>query len=233
MTPEEKARRVRVVCFDVDGTLVQHPQEKTVWQLLNERFLAEEDLSTGRFEAFRSGKISYDEWVRLDLSDWVDRGVRRAEIEEIIRAELAPAPGARRTIETLAQRGYRVAVVSGTIHLTLELLLGGVAFDRIFSNRIFFDDDGAISGWEATPFDVTGKVRALEQVAADYGVDASRCAFVGDAWNDLPALERAGLAVAYRPKLDAVREVADVVIENGSLERLLDLLRAPPGSDDE
>jgi phosphoserine phosphatase len=114
-------------------------------------------------------------------------------------------------------------VISGTIDVTLRLLLSGVCFDRVFTNKVFFDEKGKISGWEATPFDVDGKARALEEVAAQFGLDPVQCAFVGDHWNDLAALGRAGLAVAFHPKDDLVRRAADVVFEDGPLTLLLDL----------
>ena len=219
----DRNARVRVICFDVDGTLVHHPAGKTVWQVLNDRFLGDPALNAARFEDFRVGRLSYAEWVALDVGDWVVRGADRGQIEKIIRETLTVVHGARETLEALRRRGYRLAVISGTIDLTLDLLLEGFPFDRVFTNKLFFDGKGRICGWLATPYDVGGKARALDRVAAEFGVDARRCAFVGDHWNDLAALERAGLAIAFHPKDDEVRGAADIVIEGGSLTRLLDI----------
>lgn len=214
---------IALVCFDVDGTLVEHPEGKTVWQVLNERFLATKTLNVERLAAFRSGRIRYAEWVALDVGDWACAGVRRGAIEDAVRECLRPMPGAVETIATLRERGYRVAVVSGTIDLTLSLLLPGCRFDRVYSNRLYFGSAGEISGWQATVYDMEGKARALRELAAEAGIGTNACAFVGDHWNDLAALECAGLAVAFHPKDDAVREAADVVIEDGPLTRLLEL----------
>jgi phosphoserine phosphatase len=217
------ANAIAVICFDVDGTLVEHAEGKTVWQVLNERFLDSTTLNRERLADFRSGRLRYAEWVALDVGDWVCAGVRLPAIEAEIRASLRPVPGARETIATLRRRGYRVAVVSGTIDLTLKLLLGACAFDRVFSNRLFFGSDGAICGWQATVYDMEGKARAVRELAAEFGVGTDACAFVGDHWNDLAALECAGLGVAFCPKDDAVRAAADVVIEEGPLTRLLEI----------
>lgn len=219
----DRDARVRVICFDVDGTLVHHPTGKTVWQVLNDRFLNDPALNAARFADFRAGKLSYAEWVALDVGDWVARGADRGQIETIIRETLTVVDGARETLEALRRRGYRLAVISGTIDLTLDLLLEEFPFDRAFTNKLFFDGKGRICGWQATPYDVGGKARALDQVAAEFGVDARRCAFVGDHWNDLAALGRAGLAIAFHPKDDDVRAAADIVIEGGPLTRLLDI----------
>lgn len=217
----ERSRDIRVVCFDVDGTLVHHPQGKTVWQVLNERFLGDDAKNHERYALFQAGRLGYAEWVALDFGDWIGRGVTRAQIEAVIREALHAVPGARETMETLAARGYRLAIISGTIDLTIELLLPGLPFGRIYSNRVFFAGDGSISGWEATAYDVEGKARAIGEVAHAFGVTPAQCAFVGDHWNDLAALATAGLGVAFCPKDDAVRAAADVVIEEGPLTRLL------------
>ncbi len=217
-------RDIRIVCFDVDGTLIQHDDDKTVWQVLHERFVGDRQLNRERFERFRAGSLRYGEWVALDVGDWMMRGVTRAQIEDAVRGFLRPVDGARETIEELRRRGYLLAVVSGTLNVTLDLLLDGLPFDRVFSNRIFFDAAGAITGWAATAYDMAGKARAMREVAAEHGLTTAECAFVGDHWNDLDALGCAGLGVAFRPKDDEVRRVAHVVIEDGPLTRLLDHL---------
>ncbi len=214
---------IRIVCFDVDGTLVHHPEGKTVWQVLNERFLGDVALNKARFEQFRRGGISYAEWVALDIGDWIAHGVGRAEIENAIRETLTVVDGARGTMDELRARGYRLGIVSGTLDITLDLLLTGFPFDCVYTNKVFFDAAGRIVGWQATPFDVEGKARALERIAARFGLGVEQCAFVGDHWNDLAALARAGLGVAFHPKGDEVSRAADIVVADGPLTRLLDV----------
>jgi phosphoserine phosphatase len=219
---KQRLERIRVICFDVDGTLVHHEARKTVWQILNRRWLEGSAVDGRRFEDFKAGRITYDQWVSLDLGDWKAKDVRREQIEQAIGEELHAVEGARPTIEALRARGYRIAVISGTIDVTVRRLLGDACFDRIYANRIFFDGDGRIIGWEATPFDVWGKARALDLIAEEFGTNHEACAFVGDAWNDLSVLRHAGVGIAFHPKGDDVRAAADVVVEDGPLTRLLE-----------
>ncbi len=221
---ERGAGKIRLVVFDVDGTLIEHPEDKTVWQVLNERFLATRTLNVERFEAFRAGRLSYADWVALDVGDWKKRGVRREEIVDAIRACLRPVPGAAETIGALRERGYRVAVVSGTLDITLELLLADIDFDRVFTNKLFFDESGCLSGWQATPYDVDGKAHALEELSRSMELALDEIAFVGDHWNDLSALRIAGFGFAYKPKDLELCEVADVVLPGGSLTQILEHL---------
>ncbi len=217
------------IFFDVDGTLVHHPRGETVWQVLNRVFLGDDARNEERFRRFLAGELAYADWVALDVGDWIERGVRRDDIVRVIREELAPAPGAEEAIRGLHRRGYRLAVISGTLDVVLETLLPGMPFDRVLTNRIEFGPDGRITGWRATPYDVDGKADAVEAIAADLGVPPARCAFVGDHWNDLAAFERVGVAIAFHPKDDRVRRAADLVVEDGPLTVLLDWFPGPRG----
>jgi phosphoserine phosphatase len=215
---------IRIVAFDVDGTLIHHRDHQTVWQLLNTRWLASPELSHDRFAAYRDGRITYAEWVDLDIGDWVVRGVLRDDIEAVINSELAAAPGAEETVAELHRRGYRVVVVSGTLNLTIELLLADTVFHEVFTNKIWFHPDGRIRGWKATPFDVAGKAVALKSLSRALGLTEANVAFVGDGWNDITALSCAGLGIAFHAKEDEVRNAAQVVLDDGPLTQLLELL---------
>lgn len=219
----EPTRRHRLVAFDVDGTLVSSRDGKVVWQLLNQRFGATDQEEQRRFKAYLRREISYAEWVDLDIGEWREAGATRAQMEEVIREHLFLVPGAREALDSLRQRGYRLAVISGTLDLTLELLFPSHPFEAVFTNRIWFDAQGRILRWAATPFDMDGKARGLEELARTLAIPLVETAYVGDNINDIQVLEAAGLAIAFEPKHPSVTEAADHVVE-GDLRGLLDLL---------
>jgi phosphoserine phosphatase len=219
---------VRIVAFDVDGTLVEHDEGLVIWQVLNRLFSGSAELNAKRFQAFRSGEITYAEWVRLDIEGWKQGGATRDRIVKAIRDDLRLVPGAREVTVELARRGYFVAVVSGTLDIVLDTLFPEHPFHQVFANRIRFDDAGRIDGWTATPFDMSGKAEALRLLADQTATPASEIAFVGDHLNDLDALRFAGCPIAYDPKDDAVRSAAKHVVARGHLRQLLSLLPGPP-----
>jgi len=220
----EPTRRYDLVCFDVDGTLVEHAEDKVIWQVLTRRFLGDDAPNENRYLAYKAGAITYADWVALDVGDWQRNGATRAGIVAALEGELRLVGGARETLEALRRRGVKLAVISGTLDIVLDTLFPDHPFDDVFCNRIRFAEDGAICGWEATPYDMEGKAEALRLIAAREGLPLARCAFVGDHLNDLAAAHAAGLAIAFNPKNAELEAAAQVVLRGPDLRAILDHL---------
>lgn len=213
----------RLFAFDVDGTLISSRDGRVVWQLLNQRFGSDPEQDGKLFRAYLRGEITYARWVDLDVGRWARAGARRDQLVQVISEHLFPVAGARELLAELRRRGHRLAVISGTLDLTLEVHFPSSPFDDVFTNRIWFDEAGCIEGWEATPYDMEGKAQALTQLCADRQIPLERTVYVGDNINDIQVMQAAGLAVAFEPKHPSVSEAADLVVE-GDLRRLLDEL---------
>lgn len=217
-------RAYDLVCFDVDGTLVRHPSGQVIWEILNLKFGGSREINRFRYQMYCEGKLSYERWVKLDVSGWIGRGATREEIVESVR-EFSLFDGARETVHELKRRGLALGVISGTLDIVLDTLFPDHPFDEVYTNRIFFDGQGKLSAWKATRFDTHGKPDALRDMAERHGVPLSRTAFVGDGENDIPLLGVAGCFVAFRPRSRELAERADVVLADGELKKLLDVLQ--------
>jgi HAD superfamily phosphoserine phosphatase-like hydrolase len=216
-------RRYDLVAFDVDGTLVRHPRDWTVWEVLNDRFTGAPEVNVERFAAYREGRLSYADWVELDVSGWRDAGATRSDLVAAF-APLRLVDGTRETVETLRSAGTRVVVISGTLDLMLDTLLPDAPFDEVYTNHVGFDADGRISHWRATPFDMDGKASALRAIALREGVPLERTAFVGDSDNDIPVARVAGAAIAFNPKSAELERLASTVVRGDDLRDLLPAL---------
>ncbi len=209
-----------LIIFDVDGTLMHHPEGLVIWEVLNDRFIGDRRLNRERYRRYRAGEISYAEWVDLDVGGWQRAGATRADVIEAIR-DLAPAPGAHESFALLQERGYRLAVVSGTIDVGLNHVFPEHPFEAVFTNHLEFAADGTISGWRATPYDLDGKVRAMEALVRRFATSAERCAFVGDAFNDVPIARAAGFSIAFNSRCEELMAVADAVVPGPDLRGIL------------
>lgn len=214
-----------LVAFDVDGTLVGCDSGKVVWQLLNEYYGCDPQINKQRFNDYLDGKISYAQWVDLDVTGWVEKGAKREEMKRVIAEHLYLMPGARETVDALREAGFRLAIISGTIDITLDTLFPDHPFEEVFTNIIRFNDDDTIADWQATPYDMEGKAEALKSISEKMGIDLAHTVFIGDNINDLHVLGIAGCAVAFDPKTPEVARAAHHVVKD-DMRGVLDLLVA-------
>jgi phosphoserine phosphatase len=214
------ARAYDLVAFDVDGTLVEAPDGRIVWEILHERFGTGADDNAANFHEYVAGRLSYADWVAKDIGGWREAGARREELVEAMRT-LRLVDGARETLSALAADGCRLIVISGTLDLLLATVWPDHPFDEIYANHIGFDDDGRIAHWRATPFDMEGKASALRAVAMREGLPLTRCAFVGDSVNDTWIARAAGFSVAFNPKCEEFERAASVVVRSSDLRDIL------------
>lgn len=216
-------RRFDLVAFDVDGTLVEHGEDKTVWEVLNRRYTGSDDQNAARFADYLTGRLSYAEWVALDVGSWRAAGATRDDMAAAMSC-LSLVAGARDTVSALKAAGVRLAVISGTIDLLLDTLFPDHPFDEVYTNRIQFDGNGRIAGWTPTPFDMDGKAVALRAIAVREGIDLARCAFVGDHANDVAAARLAGFSIAFNPKDASLERAAGAVVRSSDLRDVLPYL---------
>ena len=212
-----------LICFDVDGTLVRHPTGKVIWEVLNRRFTGDDRVNAQRHRWYNEGKITYPQWVEMDVQGWIDAGATRAEVVDAVR-EFERFDGAHSTLWELKRRGVRLAIISGTLDIVIETLFPEHPFDDVYSNRLLFDEHGQLTGWQATPFDLEGKPVALRELSKKHAVTLDRAAFVGDGANDVPMVGVAGCVVAFNPRSSELARLATHVVREPNLSRLLDLI---------
>jgi len=212
-----------LICFDVDGTLVRHPSGKVIWEILNRRFTGDDSVNAERHRWYDEGKITYPQWVELDVQGWIDAKATRGDIVEAIR-EFEHFDGAHRTLYELKRRGARLAVISGTLDVVIDTMFPEHPFDDIYSNRLLFNERGRLTGWQATPFDLEGKPVALRELSKKHDVSLARAAFVGDGANDIPMVGVAGCVVAFNPRSRELERRANHVVREPDLSLLLDLI---------
>jgi phosphoserine phosphatase len=216
-------RAYDLICFDVDGTLVRHPSGKVIWEVLNERFTGDHTINVERHRWFNEGRISYEQWVELDVQGWITAGATREQIMEAVR-EFEHFEGAHETLRELKRRGVRLAIISGTLDIVIDTLFPEHPFDDVFSNKLIFGARDRLVGWQATPFDLMGKPVALRELSKKHAVELSRAAFVGDGANDVPMIGVAGCVVAFNPRSQELERRAHHVIREPNLSHLLNLI---------
>ncbi|MBU0615087.1 MAG: HAD family phosphatase [Nanoarchaeota archaeon] len=212
----------KLVCFDVDGTLVDNIAYS--WELFHNAFEVDMTKRKAAKEKFYAGKITYSEWADHDIGMWLSKGVTRKDFEKAMeKGQIKLMDGALETIQELKSNGMKLAIISGTVSVILDYLLPDYKelFDDHYLSQLFFDEDGKFTKANVTEYDMAMKADALKLVAKKHNLKLSECVFIGDHHNDVMIAKEAGLSIAFDPKDEELKRVADVIIENKDLRQVL------------
>lgn len=216
---------IRLIAFDVDGTLVEATIH--IWQNLHQYFGSDQKRREAAKQAHFAGELSYQAWFEHDIILLQEAGADQTGILHCLE-QLQPVIGAQETLRELAHRGYKLAVISGSLDMVLQRFFPNLPFAHVLINHFDFDANGKLIGGVHTPFDIEGKAAGLRELARREALQLAQCAFVGDDLNDLQALELAGFSVAVQAKNNKVEQAADVTMPGRDLRALLDYFPMRP-----
>lgn len=205
-----------LVVLDADSTLIRNE----VIELLAEEAGRRAEVQAATEAAMR-GEIDFATSLRSRVA-----ALAGVPIEAFarVRARVEPTPGVRDLTAAVHARGGVVGVVSGGFHEILDDVAPGLGVDRWRANRLEAAD-GALTGRvDGDIVDGAAKAFWLRTWAEELGVAPHATIAIGDGANDLPMMGEAGLSVAYHAK-PKVREQAMVAINEGGLDRVLEILR--------
>ena len=218
----QKLSDYKLIAFDMDSTLITIECIDEIADVTGKK--AEVAAIT---EATMRGEITdFKESLRLRVGKL--QGVTTAQMEQVRRERLQLSPGAKELVQAAHTAGLKVLLVSGGFTFFAEYVRGLLDIEFVRAN-VLEEKDGVLTGglvqqcW-GDICDGAEKRRTLLEVASLLGVSPEQCIAVGDGSNDIPMMEAAGLSVAYHAK-PRVRSVAKVCINEGGLDRLLELLR--------
>ncbi|AZA14187.1 phosphoserine phosphatase SerB [Corynebacterium choanae] len=208
-------RSKRLICFDCDSTLITGE----VIEMLAAHAGREKEVAEVTERAMR-GELDFAESLRERVKTLA--GLDASVIDEVARA-IELTPGARTTIETLRQMGYRTAVVSGGFIQVLTGLAEDLQLDYVAANTLEIVDGKLTGRVIGDIVDRAAKARLLTEFAADSGLQMHQTVAVGDGANDIDMLSAAGLGIAFNAK-PALKEIADASVNHPFLDEVLHIL---------
>ena len=208
-------RNRRLVCFDMDSTLIQ---TEVIDELA--RRAGVYDKVSAITEAAMRGEIDFNESFkqRVALLKGLDESVMKEVAESLPLTE-----GAERLFKTLKKYGYRTAILSGGFTYFGNYLKNKLGIDYVFANELEIKD-GKLTGRHVGEI-VNGQKKAelLKLIAFKEDINLAQVIAVGDGSNDLPMLREAGLGIAFHAK-PKVKASARHAISTIGLDAILYLL---------
>lgn len=208
-------RNKRLICFDMDSTLIQ---AEVIVEL--SRYAGVEAQVEEITESAMRGEIDFNESFikRVSLLKGIDESVMQE-----IAANLPITEGAERLVRNLRRFGYKTAILSGGFTYFGKFLQDKLGFDYVFANELEIEN-GKLTGRHLGEI-VNGERKAelMKQIAQKEGIHLQQVIAVGDGANDLPMINLAGLGIAFHAK-PLVQENADNNISTLGLDGVLYML---------
>ena len=187
----------RLICFDMDSTLIQ---TECIDQLAARAGVG--DQVAAIIERAMRGEIDFIESFRerVALLKGLDASVMR-EIAE----QLPVTEGVERMMSVLKRAGFKTAILSGGFTFFGDYLKQKYGFDYVYANELEIEDGKLTGRYVGDVVDGKRKAELLRLIAQVENVNIAQTIAVGDGANDLPMLSAAGLGIAFhaKPKVKA------------------------------
>lgn len=208
-------RNRRLVCFDMDSTLIQ---TEVIDELAHRAGIG--DKVSEITERAMRGEIDFNESFieRVKLLKGLDEKVMKDIAENLPITE-----GAERLFRTLKQYGYKTAILSGGFNYFGNYLKSKLDVDYVFANDLEIKNGKLTGKHKGEIVNGAKKAELIKLLAFKEDIHLDQVIAVGDGSNDLPMLQLAGLGIAFHAK-PKVKASAKHNISNIGLDAILYLL---------
>ncbi|MGT2910695.1 phosphoserine phosphatase SerB [Streptococcus cameli] len=204
-----------LLVMDVDSTLVQ----EEVIDLLGEEAGVGEKVAAITERAMR-GELDFEEALAERVATL--KGLPEAIFQKVLE-KIHFNKGAKELVDELHNRGYKVGLVSGGFHETVDALAQEIGIDYVKANRLEVVDGFLTGRAIGTIVTKEVKVQQLKKWAAENHLELSQTIAMGDGANDLPMIHAAGVGIAFCAK-PIVREQAAYQISEPDLYQVISII---------
>ena len=217
MEPGRRFADLGLLAMDMDSTLITIECIDELGDLAGKKA----EIAAITAQAMR-GELDYPSSLRNRVAKLA--GLKEDSLLKVYEHRLKLTPGADLLIETCKRHGVRLLLVSGGFTFFTERLKERLGLDYTISNRLEIENGKLTGRLLGDIVDAQAKAAKFRAVMRELGAGKDASVAIGDGANDLKMMAEAGLSVAFHAK-PLVREQAMVAINEGGLDRLLEVLR--------
>jgi phosphoserine phosphatase len=216
-TPPLQLNSFKAIAFDMDSTLINIECIDEIADAVGKKT----EVAAITEAAMRGEITDFKDSLRRRVA--LLKGVPAQALQEVYEQRLKLNPGAPELMAAAKAAGLQTLLVSGGFTFFADRVKERLGMHEAHSNVLAIEG-GLLTGEVIGEIvDGEAKKQHLLSLCRRMGCEPSQAIAVGDGANDLPMMGAAGLSVAFHAK-PKVREQAMVAIQQGGLDRLLELL---------
>jgi phosphoserine phosphatase len=177
---------IKLICFDMDDTLIS----QNSWYKLNLSLGVTHEEDLRMYNSYEKGELSYENWTKSLLNLYKKHGKATESYIKATLEDFILNPEAKVVVDYLKNKGYRLAVVSGSFDTLVYLVAKelGISHKKACTSLIY-DDSSQLVDIKTGGDEGSAKLRHLENICETIGITVTECACVGDGANDLEMFE--------------------------------------------
>ncbi len=212
----------KLIAFDMDSTLINIECVDEIAAAAGRR----DEVAEITEMAMRGELADYKESLRRRVA--LLAGVPVSALQKVWDDKLRFNPGVQTFVAACQRAGLKTLLISGGFTFFSERVRHALKLDFARANTLGVHNNRLTGtllqrSW-GDICDGAEKHRVLLEVCELMGIEPAQAIAVGDGANDLPMMSVAGLSICYHGK-PAVREQAMISIEQGGMDRALEVLR--------
>lgn len=202
------SKNIKLICFDLNKTLIV----ENTWYDLNLKMGMTHQEDQQLFDLYEAGKLSYVDWQKKLVDIYIKSGKASYENISKIILDYSYLKEAKQTIKYLKNKGYKLALISGSI----DLLVSKVSHEQDIqlygcNNYMIFDNNNYLKDIVVLGDDKEVKVNILRNFCRLLNIKPNQCACVGDGDNDIELFKYTGQGITF--KGSKIEEYASAVID--------------------
>jgi HAD superfamily PSPase-like hydrolase len=203
--------KIKLVCFDVDGTLV----EGTSWWILTKNLGCSVEDTINTFGQATKGEISFAEAERIFTKRYQNSGNANKTFIEKLFQKIEIKNKTKDIISYLKEKGYIIYLISGAIDMYVGAIAKKIGVDGFYANSsLEFDEKGVLKKINYRENQGEVKVEQLQELIKKLGISTEQVVFVGDSENDIEAFKFTKHGIAINSANEELKKVSWRVINS-------------------